>query len=161
MPRLLSVAPGATTGFDFGRNAFWRLQIAADAFNGQTPALSLMCTYPPGVQFRALDGAAIPTVVSIAKVPLRLAGSVEEAHRVASVMLDAGNQEQDQARTREACNMWKNAPRAPRQEDIDHAAQDAILLVDLYWRIANWLMEGARERWEVSIMDTTKVAGIP
>lgn len=153
MPRLLSLAPGAFTAVDLAANAFWRISMGAAAVD-QTPALALNLTYPPGVQLRPVDGAAIPTVVSLAKVPLALAQSPQEASRIANVALAGGDIEADRVRLREAFEMFKNQPRAPRQESIDQAVEDATQLIDLYWQIVNWVREGAKDKWELVILKT-------
>ena len=159
MACLISKAPGAFTVINLDQNAFWRVTMGGDIVD-QTPALALNVIYPPGMQFRPVDGAAIPTVVALAKVPITLAQSTNEAARVAQVALAGGNLETDRQRLREAFEMFKNNPRAPRQESIEQAANDAMQLLDLYWQIAGWFLEGASSKWEQQILQT-EVQGRP
>lgn len=139
MPKLISVGPYGTTGINLDNLAFYRLQLGASNY-GSDPALALVVRYPPAGDRIALAMVTVP-----------VASEVTEIEQLAAVGLITNEEETDKSRLVEAYQMFKNKPRAPRDETIQQAAEAGTMLVAAYWQIRRWLTGDAGEDLSVEV----------
>lgn len=143
MPLLVSSSPNHTTAIHIQANAFVRFCLGTTMID-ETPGLALVAKYPPQGDIIALQA-----------VPVSVAQSAEEVQRLASVGLAGGTQEEDRKRLTEAYEMFKNNPRVPSQSALDEAVQQGLTIIDSYWQLRNWLLNGCRE--ELSIQEGNRL----
>ena len=147
MPTLLSSGPQGTTGVTLENNAFWRLQLGATG----DVALALIIRYPP---------AQAANIVALAKCPVGIATTPEEVQRVAEVILTTGTKEGDMARLEEAYNLFKNNNRAPSASALEAAVADGKELLEVYYELQEWIMQGSVNRFS-STYNLYEIVGIP
>ncbi len=142
MPLLVSASPNHTTTIDLQANAFLRFCLGTVKID-ETPGLALVAKYPPQGDIIALQA-----------VPVSVAQSAEEVHRVAAVGLAGGTLDEDSKRLREAYEMFKNNPRVPSQAALEEAVEQGLSIVKAYWQLRDWLLTGCRE--ELSIQEGSR-----
>jgi hypothetical protein len=144
MPSIWTFGPENCTGVDLSANAFWRLAMGA-SFAHNSPWLSLALIYPPGY------GQTIAqTQIALARVGVPLAKDADEVQRVAAVMVTSGTQDTDLLRMTESFNLFKNNPKF-KQDLLDISLRDATDLLNAYWKVRGWLLDGAKENQDVVV----------
>ncbi len=139
---LTSRGAGFTTGISLTATAVWRLGLGVVMMDN-TPALALTVKYPSD---RSEDGTA---TVSLLRVPVPVAQSVEEVRRIANVSLQPGNLDEDLARMEEAYALFRNNPRVPSQDSLSDAITRGQGLVTAYWRTSDWILSDSEETLRV------------
>lgn len=145
MPALWTFGPENCTGIDLSANAFWRITLSAVHMT-EMSWLALVAVYPPA------PGQTIQnTQIVLARAGIPVAGKIEDVLRIAQVSVSTGSLEHDLNRMNEAFLMFKNGPRAIKQEVLESNLRDASEILKAYWSVREWLMAGATEAKEVII----------
>lgn len=159
MPRIVSLQPGATSSADLGHVAY-QFELGATGWRN-IPSFSLLYRYPfytaPGT-FRA-DGQPwlfSTSTLTLARVQVPIAESLEALTRVTEVSLDGGSLEADVARMTEAYQLFKNDNRV-RADRLDEAIKASAVVVQAYWSLRQWLAAGMTEKHEIDVVHTKLV----
>jgi hypothetical protein len=145
MPAIWTFGQENITGIDLSANAFWRITLSAVQVS-QMSWLALVMIYPP-----APGQTLQSSQIVLAKAGIPAAEKVEDVLKLAQVSVSTGTLENDQIRMNEAFLMFKNSPKAIKQEVLESNLRDATEILKAYWTVRKWLEGGATEKQDVPV----------
>lgn len=145
MPAIWTFGQENITGIDLSANAFWRITLSAVQMS-QMSWLALVAIYPP-----APGQTLQSSQIVLAKAGVPAAEKIEDVLKLAQVSVSTGTLENDQVRMNEAFLMFKNGPRALKQDVLESNLRDASEILKAYWVVRKWLEGGASAPLDVPV----------